>query len=368
MRADVLLDVTPATGGHGLRGIGRYVRGVVGSLEEWPPERRERVWAVGRAGEILDRFGARGIPSRSLGLRPLDLGLILGPMAAGGAVRKSGARIFHATDPHRPWTLSRVRQLVTVYDLIPLREAAMLASWKPHQRFVYHAYLRQIRTAEAIVAISGTTARDVAERLGVSEDRIAVVSPVVEAPSHFGRVPQEDGPTFLLVGALDSHKRPELAIEALARFRARQHEGRLRLIGPSDERQRAGVLGHARRLGVLDWVTLEGRISDAELDAAYASATALLSTSSVEGFGLPAVEAALRGVPVISVDIPSARETVAAAATLVQPDAEAIAEAMAKPRAPSREARDRLRVRYCRRSAAEALWAAYEPLLSRSRV
>jgi glycosyltransferase involved in cell wall biosynthesis len=128
------------------------------------------------------------------------------------------------------------------------------------------------------------------------------------------------------------------------------------------------VLGHARRLGVLDWVTVDGRISDAELDAAYASATALLSTSSVEGFGLPAVEAALRGVPVISVDIPSARETVAAAATLVQPDAEAIAEAMAKPRPPSREARDRLRVRYCRRSAAEALWAAYEPLLSRSRV
>jgi glycosyltransferase involved in cell wall biosynthesis len=89
----------------------------------------------------------------------------------------------------------------------------------------------------------------------------------------------------------------------------------------------------------------------------------LLSTSRIEGFGLPPVEAALRGVPVISVDIPSARETVGDIATLVPADADAIAEAMAAPRSPDRTLVAATRDRYSRRAAATALWSAYSRLI-----
>jgi D-inositol-3-phosphate glycosyltransferase len=278
-------------------------------------------------------------------------------------MRRTGAGIFHATDPHRPWRNRRIRQLVTAYDLIPLRETAMLASWQPHQRYAYRAYLDQIRRADVVVAISRATADDVAERLGVPEDRIAIVAPVVVAPAESVRGPEPRTPTFLFVGALDSHKQPELAIEALARFRAVRGDGMLRFIGPSGEEPRAGLRAVAGRLGIAEAIHFDGRISDAELDAAYASATALLSTSRIEGFGLPPVEAILRGVPVISVDIPSARETVGEAATLVPSDAGAIAEAMAAPRVPTAAARAAIRNRYSRKSAADALWTAYARLL-----
>lgn len=366
MRQTMLLDVGPATGEHGMRGIGRYVRGLVDSLAEWPAEHQERVWAVGRAGETLRLFGARGIASRLSSVRPLDLGLLLGPATLGAAARRAGASVFHATDPHRPWGTRRVRQVVTAYDLIPLREASMLASWRADHRFAYRGYLNQIRSAAIVVAISRATATDLTELLGIPEDRIAIVSPVVDSPARSGRLLAPETPTFLFVGAVNSHKQPELAIEALARFREREGEGRLRFIGPSSEAQRADIRRHARSLGVLGSIQMDGQISDKELEAAFASATALLSLSQIEGFGLPPVEAVLRGVPVISVDIPSARETVADAATLVPPDAEAIAAAMAEPQPPSLEAQDRIRVRYSKRASAEALWAVYEPLLNHS--
>jgi len=363
LQSRVLLDVGPAAGGHGARGIGRYVRGVVDSLEDWPADRREMVWAVGRAGQDLGVFDGRSTTSRWLGFRPLDLGLIVSPIALGRAMHRTVATLFHATDPHRPWRNRKVRQLVTAYDLIPLRETAMLASWQPHQRYAYRAYLDQVRRADVVVAISQATADDVAERLGVSPDRIAIVAPVVVAPEGLRRAVDPGAPTFLFVGALDPHKQPALAIEALARFRARHGDGLLRFIGPSSEGQRTELRDSAARLGIADSIRFDGRISDAELDSAYASATALIATSRLEGFGLPPVEAVLRGVPVISVDIPSARETVGGAAVLVPSDAEAIAAAMAAPRPPTPESSERIRARYSRRSAADALWAAYSRLL-----
>ena len=363
MQSRVLMDVGPGAGGHGARGIGRYVRGVADSLEEWPLERRELVWAVGRTGQDLSAFGGRSTTSRWLGFRPLDLGLVICPLALGRAMGRTGTDIFHATDPHRPWHKRKIRQLVTAYDLIPLHETDMLASWQPHQRYAYRAYLDQVRHADVVIAISEATADDVAASLDIPRERIAIVAPVVVAPEATSRHPDAGRPTFLFVGALDPHKQPELAVEALARFRAGNGDGRLRFIGPSGEEQRARVRDVATRLGVLDSIQFDGRVSDAELDEAYASATALLSTSRIEGFGLPPVEAVLRGVPVISVDIPSARETVSEAATLVPSSADAIVAAMAAPLDPTPEAIARIRDRYSRSAAADALWAAYSRLL-----
>jgi glycosyltransferase involved in cell wall biosynthesis len=363
MARRVLLDVGPATGGHGQRGIGRQVRGIVESLQEWPPDRRELVWAVGQPSPTLRLLGDRGIESRLSRIRPTDLGLALGRLAENAALRRSGAQVLHSTDPFRPWTSSHVLRIVNAYDLIPLREPGLQASWRPHHRFAYRAFLNQLRSADLIVANSQMTAVDVAERLAVPENRIVVVSPVVVAPMRLPTHKEPAVPTFLYVGGLDVSKQPELGVEALARFRERHGEGRLVFVGPSSERQRAGLLDRARGAGVLQAVDLRGHVPDEELESMYLTATALLSTSRLEGFGLPPVEAALRGCPVISVDIPTARETVGEVATLVPSDPEAVAAAMANPRPPAPEAVARLAARYSRRAAAEALWAAYEPLI-----
>ena len=362
MAGRLLLDIGPAAGPHGARGIGSYVRGLVESIVGWPAERQETVWAVGLPGRTLAEFNNRGVAAQSLAWRPFDIGVALGRIAFGRAAGQARASVFHATDPHRPWVPGKVRHIVTVYDLIPLREPAMIASWRPHDRFVYRRYLKGVVGSDMIVAISNATADDLVSLLGVSRDRIHIVYPVVRPGPLIARTPPSE-PTFLCVGALDVHKQPELAVWALAAFRKKRGAGQLRFIGPSSAAERSALLDLAERRGVGKYVRIEGRIPDERLDAAYASATTLLATSRVEGFGLPAVEAVFRGVPVIALDISATRETLTGAATLTSSDPEAIAAAMAAPSSPDVAAVSALRDRFSARAAGEALWAAYERLL-----
>lgn len=201
---------------------------------------------------------------------------------------------------------------------------------------MYRRYLRQLQDADRVVAISETTAVDLWDRLGVPRDRVDVVYPVVRA-SRLERRPAAD-PTFLAVGALAPYKQPELEVRALASFRARTHGGRLRFIVPARPDQARRIREEAVRLAVSASVSIEGRIPDDALNLAYASATAVLSTSRLEGFGLPPVEALVRGVPVIAVDTAAAGETLGTAAAAVEPEASAIAEAMLQPIEPTIEA------------------------------
>ena len=362
MPGRLLLDVGPAAGGHGARGIGSYVRGMVEAIDGWPEDRRERVWAVGLPGKTLAQFGERGLVAPALARRPFDIGVVMGGLAIRTAATRAGAAVIHATDPHRPWLPGGARQIVTAYDLIPLAEPAMLATWRPHDRFFYRRYLRQIAAADIIVAISHATADDLVERLGVSRDRIQIVYPVVRPGTPLTRTAPSE-PSFLCVGALDMHKQPELAVKALAAFRRTEHAGRLRFVGPSSAGERQALMDQAAKLGVAEHVRIDGRIPDDELEAAFASATALLATSRVEGFGLPAVEALLRGVPVIAVEMAATRETLTGPAILTAADPDALAAAMTHPEPASRAAIKALRDRFSSKAAGEALWTAYERLL-----
>ena len=178
----LLLDIGPTAGGHGARGIGSYLRGLIEAIGDWPAERRELVWALGLPGVTLPAFDDRTVSSRLLGIRPTDVGLLLGSLATGRAARSARIGVFHATDPQRPVRLGAIRQVVTAYDLIPLREPAMLSSWRPQHRYAHRLFLEQLRRADVIVAISKTTAADLTERLGIPESRVSIVYPVVRTP------------------------------------------------------------------------------------------------------------------------------------------------------------------------------------------
>ncbi len=358
----VLLDLRPAGGGHGQRGIGRYVRGLGACVVALPPELARRVWVMGPPGPLLAPFSGRTVSSPERGLAGRLPHWIDSPIRVPRAIRTSGAIAWHATDPQRPYAPSHVRAIVTVYDLIPLREPALLETWRRDHRVTYRRYVDQIARAERVVAISRTTAADLEERLGIAADRIDVVYPVVVRPAAVDQTSPPE-PTFLAVGALDAHKQPELVLAALAGFRSRHHAGRLRLIGPSDPAAVDRLSRLAAQLGVADAVAFEGRIPDAALDEAYAGATALVAASRIEGFGLPAIEAVLRGVPVIAVDTAIARETLHGVATLVPADRGALAEAMASPAPPTPEAIDRTARRFSPDAAAAALAVTYRRVL-----
>lgn len=361
--AAILLDFTPASGASGLRGIGRYVRGLLAALEH---DDVLRTLVVGltepmTTGSGLARYVPSPLPRAVVEWRWQDLAWATGWVSDSIAFALSGATAFHHTDPRKPLRPSGVQRLVvTAYDLTPL-EQVIWGRLRQHRRAIYGLYLRLIRDAERVIAISAATADALAERLDIDRGRIDVVPPVVPS-SHTRWEGAGSEITFLSVGAPDWHKNPELAIAAIAVFRREYGEGRLRIIGPVADKRRSELLQLAARHGVAENIAIEGYVSEAELEDAYRSATAALSVSLLEGFGLPAVEAAVRGVPVISVDTPVAREALGTAATFVPPDAASVSHAMASPTPPGFDVRAALLERYSTTAVAEGLGGSYRRL------
>lgn len=360
-RTRLLIDAGPVAGGHGQRGIGRHVASLLRSMLLWEPDRLERVWALALPRSMAVPFRDRAVGPGILSVRPTEIGWLTGCIATALAMRSSRAAVFHATDPQRPLVGSRVAQIVNVYDLIPLHEREVLGSWRADHRAIYRAYLAQIHRARRLIANSAATARDINETLGVPLERIDVVYPAVEATGPRWSPPPD--PRFLWVGALDAHKQPDLAIRALARFRGTERAGVLRLVGPADPVRVRQLTALAHALGVDGDVEFLGRVTDAELDAAYASASALVVTSRIEGLGLPGIEAVLRGTPVIAVDTPASRETVGAVARLVVGDEDALAAAMRDPLPPNPLRAESIRSAFAPEAVAAALWSSYQMVL-----
>ncbi len=110
--------------------------------------------------------------------------------------------------------------------------------------------------------------------------------------------------TLLFVGRVIASKAQADLLEAFARFRA-LHPGpsRLVLVGRRDgvgADYAQAIDARIEALGLQDAVALTGMVTDAELAAHYAEADLYVSLSRHEGFGVPLVEAAAIGLPVLA--------------------------------------------------------------------
>ena len=127
-------------------------------------------------------------------------------------------------------------------------------------------------------------------------------------------------PVLLFVGRVVPSKRIDDLIRVLAYVReTRIPDARLVVIGafPDVGTHRADLEVLARDLGVGDAVDFRGRVSDAERDAAYATAGAYVSMSEHEGFCAPLLEAMSLGLPVVARAAGAVPETAGRAALLV---------------------------------------------------
>jgi glycosyltransferase involved in cell wall biosynthesis len=124
-------------------------------------------------------------------------------------------------------------------------------------------------------------------------------------------------PSFLMVGTIEPRKGYLQAIEAFTLLWEQGVEVNLVIVGkegwqalPDEMRRTIPAIVNCLRthpqLGKrLVW--LEG-ISDEYLEKVYQNACCLLAASEGEGFGLPLIEAAQKGLPVLARDIPVFRE------------------------------------------------------------
>lgn len=179
--------------------------------------------------------------------------------------------------------------------------------------------------AHTIVTVSAFSADETAAYLGVTREAIVIARGGAPAPR-----PSEgtEGATVLFVGSLFTRRLIPDLIAGFALAAAGVPAARLVLVGDNRTHPRIDPRVVAAERGVRDRVDWREYVTDAELDALYASARVFAFLSTYEGFALTPLEAITRGVPPVLLDTPVAREIYQDAALFVSRDPASIAGAL----------------------------------------
>jgi glycosyltransferase involved in cell wall biosynthesis len=159
-----------------------------------------------------------------------------------------------------------------------------------------YALIRSGRRGVArILACSRWVQRELALS-GVEAEHLTL--PVPAPGPDFRRAPAAD-PMFVFCGRLDQTKGVALLLRAFARLRSTAPAARLRIVGTGPDRD--GLERLAGVLGLAEAVTFRGWVRPAEVAREIADAWALVVPSLwAEPLGLVAIEATVRGIPVVA--------------------------------------------------------------------
>jgi glycosyltransferase involved in cell wall biosynthesis len=207
-----------------------------------------------------------------------------------------------------------------VYDLLPLlRPDCFDQNGLPTFRLWYEAISE---LSDGIICISRTVADEFKQWLPQSMPvrgrplRLgwfhlgADLVPTADAADISGVLPFDlkGRPTFLMVGTIEPRKGHAQTLAAFELLWAAGHDINLVLIGKPGWRVEslvASLRSHVESGERLLWME---RADDTQLIAMYQEASALLAPSEGEGFGLPLIEAAQYGRPIIARDLPVFKE------------------------------------------------------------
>jgi len=244
-------------------------------------------------------------------------------------------------------TLGRKYGLVlTLHDLIyyehPAPPGFLPAPVRLLWRLYHKAFWPQrvlLNRADIVATISHTTEALMAKyRLTKRPVRIVGNAP---QPGQQPRDPEDGADKSLLyMGSFMPYKNVETMIRGMAGL----PEFTLHLLSRITPQRRAEL--EALVPAGAD-VRFHNGVTDEEYNALLAKATALVSLSRAEGYGLPLVEAMALGTPVIASDIPIFREVGSDAASYVDPDSPAAFTAAVQ------ELRDRQFWQKCSRRSVE---------------
>ncbi|MES2438534.1 MAG: glycosyltransferase family 1 protein [Verrucomicrobiota bacterium] len=211
-----------------------------------------------------------------------------------------------------------------VYDLLPMLNPQWFSSGLVEG---FARWLGRILEMDAVIAISETVSLEIAEWLEITEADFSSHprEPVlgyfhlgadVEETSASGVVPKEvplpaSPPhviSFLMVGTIEPRKGHDQVLSAFEHLWKGGSSARLVIVGKRGwqvDSLMTRIKKHPELGKRLIWLEAVG---DDELLGVYARCQVLLAASFGEGFGLPLIEGARHGLPIIARDIPVFRE------------------------------------------------------------
>lgn len=231
---------------------------------------------------------------------------IVDRLKAAREVRQLGADLYHVTGDIHFVTLALPGQktILTIHDCGFMNDHRGLM-----RRFIWLFWLKwPVDHCRAITSVSEATKADIIKWTGCNPDKIQVIPTIIA--THFRRVERAfhvNKPTILHIG-LAPNKNFERHVQALEGVNCH-----LRIIGKLEERHHK-LLSAAK----IDFSAVYN-ISEEQMQEEYANADLLLFCSTLEGFGMPILEAQTVGRPVITSNCSSMPEVAGDSACLVDP-------------------------------------------------
>ncbi|WP_170168873.1 glycosyltransferase family 4 protein [Rhodovulum iodosum] len=297
---------------------------------------------------LLDRAGAAGLAARLSGAVPWGAADLAGRLswrsqpararaeadlrrlALARAPRRGLARMLRAHLPRGAWYFNTghshlepalfaalhragLRVAVMLHDTIPLDHAHLCAPGSP-ARFA-RKFAAAVRGADLVICNSEATRADVARHAA----RLGRVPPMAAAPLGVTPAPpaalppeiEPDTPYFVALGTIEPRKNHALLLDVWQRIAADPPPGgvpRLVVAGRRGWRN-TDVFRRLDALAASNGPVAElPGLSDGAVSALLRGACALVFPSLAEGYGLPPLEAAALGTPVIASDLPVLRE------------------------------------------------------------
>ena len=376
----IYIDASAAV--HQQAGLARYARSLASTLVEYGGSKHSFGLFYNRSGR--DDLGPdlSAIPARSVraGYKAWRMAVWLGHRLGASFDRVlPDACLYHATE-HLLMPLRRVPTVLTVHDLI----YHLFPGY--HKRLNYW-YLNAamplfVRRADAVIAISESTKRDLMRVYQVPEQKIAVIyeaastgfcpsseDAVRQARARYG-LPER---YVLAVGTIEPRKNLIRLVDALRLLRHTDPTLSLVIVGSAGWLYQ-DFFQHVENLDDARSVLLSGYVPDVDLPALITGASVYVLASLYEGFGLPILEAMACGTPVVCSSASSMPELGGDAARYFDPYdthgmAAAIAAVLTDPdlRAEMRKRGLEQAARFTWRRTAEDTLAVYERVIAAAR-
>lgn len=312
-----------ATCWHNRRGYGRHARALLRALvaidradqytlftdsvdatEPWPDQSEVRILrASAPAVQAASAEGRRSLPdmwrmSRALSAPGFDLVL------------------FPTIYTYVP-VFGPARTLVMVHDVIA-ETFPQLTVPRPAARLAWNLKSAVGRwQADALITVSDYSRDRIVDRFGMDPNRVFVVGEAADpvfrklenpVPGPNLRRAGVDGSHRMIayLGGFSPHKNIEALVRAFARLATRPEYSDVRLVmvgdisGDAFHTYFGTIAAQVAQLGLEERVVFTGYLTDEDVVVLLNLASVLVLPSLMEGFGLPAVEAAACGCPVIA--------------------------------------------------------------------
>lgn len=320
-------------------GVGRYIRNLTGSLMAVDTTNHYYILLGKKHQQSFDRLSATWKRRPEVRIVNDDYYSWQEQTIFWQQVEAVPADLFHFTHFNVPLGFSKP-YVVTIHDttrfIFPGQKQTGLL-----QQIAYEAvFARAVRRAKAVICMSHTTEEELRALPITLSGNIQTIyqglddiffEPILDLNNQKTRMLLDiDTPYLLSVGVWMNHKNIERLLEAFALIHAKRADMTLVITG----RPKPGyinIVHIAQKMGIADNIIFPGFVPHHLLPSLYAGAAAFIFPSLYEGFGLPPLEAAACGTPVVAANVSSIPEVMGEAACYVNPeDAENIAAGIMK--------------------------------------